>query len=141
MRECDVSSSVTVAKAPHNAAGSSPRFTGTARSYPGKMDISAFDFSASELGELLEDLAPLANAVEIEPRLHQEDEMSGTADGMVPMHEGLVGPTFRIRFRLRSGDGVVARLASLEATRDVSVVLDRGGIARIRHARATHPSA
>jgi hypothetical protein len=105
------------------------------------MDKSAFDFSASEMGELLEDLALLANAVQIEPRLYQENEMSRTADGMVPMHEGLVGPTFRIRFRLRGGDGVVARLASLEATRAVAVVLDHGGVARLRHAGATHSSA
>jgi hypothetical protein len=105
------------------------------------MDISAFDFSARELGGLLEDLAPLAKAVEIEPRLHQEDEMSRTADGMVPMHEGLVGPTFRIRFRLRGGDTVVARLAALEAAQDVSVVLDQDGTARIKHARVSHTVA
>jgi len=51
------------------------------------MDISGFDFSAGELGKILEELAPIAKAVEVEPRLHKEDEMTRTADGMVPMEQ------------------------------------------------------
>ena len=93
------------------------------------------------LGGLLEDLAPLAAAIEIEPSLHHEDEMSRTADGLVPMHEGLVGPTFRIRIRLREGDRAVARLAAFEEARDVPVLLDRDGTARIRHSRASYTAA
>jgi hypothetical protein len=105
------------------------------------MDVSAFDFNATELRELLEELAPIAKTVEIEPRLHQEDEMSRTAEGMVPMHDGLQGPTFRIRFRFRGGDHSVAQLAEFEASHDVSVVLDQDGSARIRHARVSRTAA
>jgi hypothetical protein len=105
------------------------------------MDVSAFDFSAREIGAILDDLAPLAKTFEIEPRVHQADEMSRTADGLVPMHEGLVGPTFRIRIWLNGADNLVARLAALELAQDVSVLLDQDGSARIKHSRASHTAA
>jgi len=97
------------------------------------MDISAFDFSPAELSELLVELATLAKAIDIEPRLHDKDEEAPTAEGIVKMHEGLTGPTFRIRCRLRSGDNVIAQFATLESALGVSSVLDRDGSVRIRH--------
>jgi hypothetical protein len=83
-----------------------------------------FDFSPAELTALLIELAPVAKAIEIEPRLHQEDEMARTVGGWVKMHEGLSGPTFRIRCRLRAGDNVIAQFAALGSALGVSDVVD-----------------
>lgn len=55
------------------------------------MDVSAFDFLPAELPDLLVGLAPLAKAIDIEPRLHQDDETGLTAEGIVKMHEGIKG--------------------------------------------------
>lgn len=100
------------------------------------VDISVFDFDAPELGGLLLELAPVAKAIDLEPRLHQEDEMARTAEGWVPMHEGQTGPTFRVRCRLRSDDDVLARFVVLASSRGISTVSDHDGWVRLRHVRA-----
>jgi hypothetical protein len=97
------------------------------------MDISAFDFSAVELTELLVELAPVAKAIEVEPRLHQEDEMARTGEGWVKTHEGLTGPTFRIRCRLRGGSNVLEQFVALMSTLGVSSVRDHDDWVRVRH--------
>jgi len=99
------------------------------------MDASVFDFGASELTDLLAELAPVAKAIDVEPRLHQEDEMARTAEGWVPTHEGLIGPTFRIRSRLRSDDDVLTRLNCLTSALGLSTVFDPDGWVRLRHVR------
>jgi hypothetical protein len=99
------------------------------------MDVSAFDFMPAELAELLLELAQVARSIEIEPRLHQADEMARVAEGLVKMHEGLEGPTFRIRLQLRAGDKVIAGLASLESSLGISDVVDPDGLVRLRHVR------
>ena len=97
------------------------------------MDISAFDFSPAELSQLLVGLATVAKTIEIEPRLHDEDEMARTDGDWVKMHEGLTGPTFRIRCRLRARDNVLEQLNALISALGVSSVLDHDAWARIRH--------
>ena len=99
------------------------------------MDVSAFDFIPVEMTELLVPLAAIANTIEVEPRLHQENEVARTADGLVKMHEGLTGPTFRIRVRLRAGDNVLSELVTLESALGISEVLDPDGWVRLRHVR------
>lgn len=99
------------------------------------MDVSAFDFSPAELTELLVGLATVAEAIDIEPRLHTEEEEAPTAEGIVKMHEGLTGPTFRIRCRLRAADNVIRQFAAFESAFGVSSILDRDGSVRIRHDR------
>jgi hypothetical protein len=101
----------------------------------GCVDISAFDFSPAELTALLVELATVAKAIEVEPRLHHEDETARTPEGIVKMHEGLTGPTFRIQCRLRRGDNVVGQLAVIESALGVVSVLDRDRSVRIRHER------
>jgi hypothetical protein len=99
------------------------------------VDVSAFDFGPSELTELLVELASVAKAIDLEPRLHQEDEMARVAEGWVPMHEGLSGPTFRIRCLLRSGDRVLEQFTALASALGVSSVFDHDGWVRLRHER------
>ena len=100
------------------------------------MDVSAFDFKPAELAELLVALAEIVQAIDVEPRLHQEDEEAPTADGVVKLHEGLSGPTFRLRVRPRGGDKILAQLGALDAALGVSAVLDADGWVRLRHVRA-----
>lgn len=99
------------------------------------MDVSAFDFRPAELTELLVGFAAIAKAIDVEPRLHQEDEVAQTPDGIVKMHEGMIGPTFRVRVHLRAGDNVLSDLATLESAFGVSEVLDPDGSVRLRHVR------
>lgn len=99
------------------------------------MDVSAFDFLPVEMTELLVPLSAIAKTIEVEPRLHQEDEFARTVDGLVKLHEGLTGPTFRIRVRLQAGDKVLSELVALESVLDISEVLDRDGWVRLRHVR------
>lgn len=100
------------------------------------VDVSAFDFRASELADLLAELASVVKAIDVEPRLHQEDEMAHTREGWVPMHEGLVGPTFRVRCRLRSSDDVLAQLGGLASALGVSTIFDHDGWVRLCRVRA-----
>ncbi len=99
------------------------------------MDVSAFDFSPDELSELLVELASVAKAIDVEPRLHQEDEEARTAEGWVKLHEGLTGPTFRIRCRLESGDHVLEEFAAAVSALGLTSVSDNDGWVRIRHER------
>ncbi|MCU1489161.1 MAG: hypothetical protein JWM85_566 [Acidimicrobiaceae bacterium] len=99
------------------------------------MDVSAFDFTAAELTELLVGFAAVAKTIEVEPRHHQEDEVAQTADGIVKMHEGLIGPTFRVRLQPRAGDKVLSELVALTSGLGISEVLDRDGSVRLRHVR------
>jgi hypothetical protein len=99
------------------------------------VDISVFDFSPSELTGLLVELAAVAEAIYIEPRLHTENETTRTADGVAKMHEGLTGPTFRITCRPRVGDDAIAKFAAFESALGISSVSDRDGSVRIRHRR------
>lgn len=104
------------------------------------MDVSAFDFSPVELPNLLVELATVAKAIDLEPRLHQEDEMARVAEGWVKLHEGLTGPTFRIRCLPRSGDRAVERFAALLSVLHISPHLDRDGWVRLRHERVHVPA-
>jgi hypothetical protein len=60
--------------------------------------------------------------------------MAHVAEGLVKMHEGLEGPTFRVRLQLRAGDNVISGLASLELSLGISDVVDPDGLMRLRHA-------
>ena len=77
------------------------------------VDVSRFDFKPDELTKLLVALASVASAIDVEPRLHQDDEEVRTAEGWVKAHEGLFGPTFRIRCRLRCGDRVLEEFVAI----------------------------
>ena len=110
-------------------------FTTAPQAYRLDVDVSDFDFGPAELTELLIKLASVAKVIDVEPRLHQEDEMARTAEGSVPLHEGLSGPTFRIRCLLRSGDRVIEQFAALAAGLGVSSVFDHDGWVRLRHER------
>ncbi|HVB00543.1 MAG TPA: hypothetical protein VNE42_04700 [Acidimicrobiales bacterium] len=99
------------------------------------MDVSAFDFSPAELIELFVAFATVAEAFEIEPRLHQKDEQARTGEGIIKMHEGLTDSTFRVRCRLRAADNVIRQFAALESALGVCSVLDRDGSVRIHHDR------
>jgi hypothetical protein len=99
------------------------------------VDVSAFDFGPAELTDLLVELAAVSKAIDIEPRLHQEDEMARVAEGWIETHEGLTGPTFRIRCQLRSGDKALERFTELMSALGVSSHLDRDGWVRLRHER------
>lgn len=96
------------------------------------VDVSAFDFTASELTDLLLGLAPVTKAIDVEPRLHRADEMAHTREGWVPLHEGLAEPTFRIRCRLRSDGDVLAQLGDLAVRFGLSTVFDHDGWVRLR---------
>jgi hypothetical protein len=97
------------------------------------VDASAFDFASAEVTALLAPLAAIVKTIEVEPRLHQVDEVARTADGFVKMHKGLTAPTFRIRVRLRARDSVLSELVALESAFGISEVLDHDGWVRFRH--------
>ena len=99
------------------------------------MDISGFDFKPDELTELLVALASVAKAIDVEPRLHQEGEEVRTAEGWVQAHEGLSGPTFRIRCRLRYGDRVLEEFVAVASGLCLTSVSDNDGWVRIRRER------
>jgi hypothetical protein len=96
------------------------------------VDISGFDFKPDELTELLMALAYVASTIDIEPRLHQDDEEVRTAEGWVKAHEGLTGPTFRIRCRLRRGDRVLEEFVTVVSGLRLTSVSDNDGWVRIR---------
>jgi hypothetical protein len=97
------------------------------------MDTSAFDSLSAELTELLIELAPVAEAIDLEPRLHQENEMAHVAEGWIKLHEGLSESTFRIQCLLRSGDEILEQFVVLVSELGVSTVFDRDGWVRLRH--------
>jgi hypothetical protein len=99
------------------------------------VDVSGFDFKPHELTELLVALASVAKAIDVEPRLHQEDEEVRTPSGRVKAHEGLSGPTFRIRCRLRYGDRVLEEFVAVASGLRLTSVQDNDGWVRIRRQR------
>jgi hypothetical protein len=97
------------------------------------MDVSAFDFELDEVRDLLAELAELATSIELEPRLHQDDEVDGAGN---PLHEPRSTPTFRIQIRILSGEDVIGSLHSLQTKTGLEIVLDQDRIARVRHRKS-----
>lgn len=90
------------------------------------MDISRFDFELDELVALIPRLNELAQVIELEPRLHGEDEGDAA-------HPRRTEPTYRISCQLRGVDGTVRRLADIAIETGVEAVLDFGRSVRFRH--------
>lgn len=87
------------------------------------MDISSFDFTFDQMADLLRELAPLAERIEVEPRAHQPDETTHASSDT----------TFRLSCRAHAADHVVRRLADFQARTGVEVVFDRDLVLRLRH--------
>lgn len=90
------------------------------------MDMSRFDFELDEVVALIPRLNELAKIIELEPRLHGENE--GTE-----VHPARTEPTYRISCQLRGADGTVSRLADIAIETGIEAVLDFGRSVRFRH--------
>lgn len=99
------------------------------------MDISRFDFELDEMVGLIPRLTGISQIIELEPRLHDADELAdvpGERDP-VPVHAARTEPTYRITLQLSGRDGTISQLAELAIETGVEAVLDFGRSVRLRH--------